>query len=706
MVGNVVANKLISISRSVSVLLFSFMLLMSTAVMAIQIGGADDPCASTSDPKSCYKTMAAGLSGSPGLGSTTSGSNQIKANDTGSLPQISVPPQAAPQQQDQSQQTSPSEFQTFIATSVGSILPKYGYNLFVDVPDTFAPLDNIPVTPDYLIGPGDEVVIKGWGQVDIDVRAVVNRNGEISIPKVGVINVAGIRSQELQSHIKASIGKVFRHFELNVSLGRLRTIQVFVVGQAKRPGVYTVSSLSTLVNTLFASGGPSLTGSLRHIQVKRDGKLVTELDLYDLLLSGDKSKDAALLPGDVIYIPPVGQQVAIYGSIKNPAIYELKDDKTTLADLLALAGGMTPTAAGQKVLLERIQDRKVRQVEEFPLDNDGLSRPMKDGDLVKVFPIEPRFDNAVTLRGNVATPGRYPWKEDMRVKDLIPNMDSLIIPGYWLKQNQSDRVKIVGEVQLQSEIKRATAEINLDYATVERLNKVDLTSKLLTFNLGKAIEGKGDQNLLLQPGDTITIFSKDDIQVPIADRSVYVRLEGEVVNAGVYKTLPGETLRQVLTRVGGLTPNAYLYGAEYMQTYTDSFPWNVTKYVGSGYRNWSYPQGFTNGGRWIGSSFGGDARILTLGWLDAAASRELKVYFGETSTALGSYDPNTNATGNLIGPHGRLSGFSAKQSFNMHAWAITPELDYIHLADGQSIGVNKTRDISAAVTFSRSLGPD
>lgn len=143
--------------------------------------------------------------------------------------------------------------------------------------------------------------------------------------------------------------------------------------------------------------------------------------------------------------------------------------------------------------------------------------------------------------------------------------------------------------------------------------------------------------------------------------------------------------------------------AEYMQTYTDSFPWNITKYVGQGYRNWSYPQGFTNGGRWIGSSFGGDARILTLGWLDAAASRELKIYFGETSTALGSYDPNTTATGNLIGPHGRLAGFSAQQRFDWNAWAITPELDYIHLAEGQTIGVNKTRDIRAGVTFSRSL---
>ena len=144
--------------------------------------------------------------------------------------------------------------------------------------------------------------------------------------------------------------------------------------------------------------------------------------------------------------------------------------------------------------------------------------------------------------------------------------------------------------------------------------------------------------------------------------------------------------------------------AEYMQTYTDSFPWNITKYTGNSYRNGLYPQGFTNGGRWIGSSFGGDARILTVGWLDAEVSRLLKVYTGETSTALGSYNPNTNATGNLIGPHGRLVGFGAQQSFKWNAWAIIPELAYTHLAEGHSIGVNKTNDIRGGVTFSTSFG--
>lgn len=532
-----------------------------------------------------------------------------------------------------------NEFQDFVTQSIGLKLPIYGYTLFSDVPDTFAPVENIPVTPDYLIGPGDEIVIKGWGQVDIDFYAVVNRNGAIDIPKVGNINVAGIRYQQLQSYLKSAIGRVYRNFDLNVTLGRLRSIQVFVVGQAKHPGVYTVSSLSTLVNTLFASGGPSVKGSLRHIQVKRNGKLMTDFDFYELLLKGDKTKDVALMPGDVIYIPPVRHLVAISGSVNNSAIYEIKDEKTSLGELIELAGGFTTTAAGQKVLVERIVDRTIRKVEEFELDKLGLERHIHDGDLIQVRAIKGQFDNAVTLRGNVADPGRRPWKQGMRVKDLIPTMDALITPSYWEKQNESfsnaetgkggvrpivkpkkevnnggntqsahlkkekaeinedyalmerlkkaeinedyvlmerlkkeqaeinmERLKkeqeeISGDKTLEEHLKKA--EINWDYALIERLKKDDLTNTLIPFNLGKAIkDGESKENHLLQPGDVITIFSKDDIKVPVAKRSIFVRLEGEINAAGVYKVLSGETLRQLVERVGGVTPNAYLFGAE------------------------------------------------------------------------------------------------------------------------------------------------
>ena len=559
---------------------------MPTAAGGISAGGgissvnSADTCANSEDPPACYK---AAMGASQNNTQASSEQNTPNANKPSKFPK-KLP------------ELERSEFQDFVTKSLGKNLPMYGYGLFNEAPDTFAPVENIPVTPDYLIGPEDEIVIRGWGQIDINVHAIVNRNGEINLPKVGAIKVAGIRYQELQAYLKNAIGRVFRNFNLDVTLGKLRSVQVFVVGQARQPGVYTVSSLSTLVNTLFASGGPSAKGSLRHIQVKRNGQVITELDMYDLLLKGDKTKDVSLLPGDVIYIPPVGQQVAIAGSVNSPAIYELKDDKTTLAELLGMAGGMTNIAEGDKVRVERIADHDMRKVEEFPLNQTGLERLLKDGDLVQVDSIQGRFDNAVTLRGNVASPGRFPWHKGMRVSDLIPSKDFLIVRDYWAEQNQivrprgneeniygdqstargygdkktakdktatKHRAEINQEALYSEVVGRSRTEVNWDYAVIERLNKDSLTTTLIPFNLGLALTAKDTlDNQLLEEGDVITIFSKNDIKVPIARQSIFVRLEGEVGSAGIYKALPGETLRQLVARTGGLTPNAYLYGAE------------------------------------------------------------------------------------------------------------------------------------------------
>lgn len=464
-----------------------------------------------------------------------------------------------------------NEFQEFVAQSVGHMLPIFGHNLFVGAPSTFAPVDRVPVTPDYVVGPGDELIISAWGQLDAEFRVVVDRNGQINIPKVGIVNVSGIRFEELRGFLKTAIGRTFRNFEINVTLGQLRSIQVFVVGYAKRPGSYTVSSLSTLVNTLFASGGPSVKGSMRRIQLKRGNQLITEFDIYDLLLKGDKSKDVKLLPGDVIYIPPIGQLVAISGSVNVSAVYELKD-KATLADLVSYAGGMTTTAAGQKVTVERIIDRKVRKVDEFSLDKAGLMRSLQDGDLIRVLPLLPKFDNAVTLRGNVAAQARHPWREGIRVRDIIPDKDALIVPDYWIKQNLATQTDIGSTQRLLTGVKRILPEVNWDYAVIERMKIEDLTTSLIPFNLGKAVlESDPANNLLLQPGDIITIFSKDDIQVPVEKQTKFVLLEGEVRTPGLYQIQPGETLRQLVARIGGLTPNAYLFGAEFARESTRQF---------------------------------------------------------------------------------------------------------------------------------------
>jgi len=528
------------------------------------------------------------------------------------------------------------EFQDFVASSLGYRLPIFGQNLFRHVPTTFAPLDRVPVTPDYLIGPGDELLVRAWGAIDINYRAVVDRTGSIYLPKVGAIIVAGLRYDQLNDFLKTAIGRIFKNFELNVTMGQLRSIQVFVVGQVRRPGSYTVSSLSTLVNTLFASGGPSKRGSMRHIQLKRAGKDVTTFDLYDLMVRGDKSKDAQLLPGDVIYVPPVGQLAALAGSVNVPGIYELKDHDT-MGDVIANAGGITTTAAGQHAILERINERNVRNAEEIPLTPEGLKSELHDGDVVRFLHISPKFENTITLRGNVALPGRYPWHDGMRVKDLIPSRDSLITAEYWKRQNRlsldvdsesfqlreerekgtistspykldskegietvqtqasaqqsldrkpqelqtgasrdenltqqvgrTEAQKIKGE-ELKNEVKHLTAEINWEYAVIQRLNQEDLTTQLIPFNLGKSIAGDERQNITLKPGDVITIFSQNDMQVPIGQQNKFVRLEGEFRAAGVYQVEPGESLRHLIVRVGGLTPQAYIFGSEFTREST------------------------------------------------------------------------------------------------------------------------------------------
>src|SRR5271166_3978599 len=326
-----------------------------------------------------------------------------------------------------------TDFQQFAAQSLGYVLPIYGASLFNNVPTTFAPVDRVPVTADYVIGPGDELLIRAWGQIDLDIRARVDRNGAVYIPKVGELNVAGLQYQQLQGFLKSHIGRIYQNFDLNVTMGDLRSIDVFVVGQAARPGRYTVSSLSTLANAVFASGGPSPSGSMRHIQLKRSGKVVTDFDLYDLLIKGDKSKDVMLMPEDVIYFSPIGPQVAMGGQVNNPAIYELKSE-TSLGEALQLAGGLSTTAAGSKVYVEEIKQHEERSIEEVKLDTAGLARPLKDGDVLNFSAISPRFADAVTLLGNVAAPGRYPWHDGMRVTDLIPNREFLITREYWNQQ--------------------------------------------------------------------------------------------------------------------------------------------------------------------------------------------------------------------------------------------------------------------------------
>ncbi len=534
-----------------------------------------------------------------------------------------------------------TEFQKFVASSTGLILPVYGADLFRHIPSTFAPVDMAPVPPDYVIGPGDELRIRVWGQVSIQANVRVDRSGEVYLPQVGQVHVADLRLSELDAHLRDAIGRVYHNFDLTADVGQIRAIQVYVSGEARRPGVYTVSSLSTLVGALFASGGPSTEGSMRSIELRRGGAAVTSFDLYDLLIKGDKTRDAKLLSGDVIYIPPVGPEVAVFGSVHHPAIYELRPNET-LANILADAAGVSAVAAEARVSIERIDEHLDRHAMEVAYDASGLASPLANGDTIRVYSIVPKYEKTVILRGNTANPGRFAWHEGMHVSDLIPDKESLLTRNYWWRraqmglpepefeplpefanqrqptdnqpvplpqsafqqqgvseQNPADLAEgqpgnghspaqsaqqsagsaplaaqqVTGGSQAalpaqRTEVQLPAPEIDWDYAVIERLDPDTLKTELLPFDLGRLVlNHDAAADLELRPGDVVSLVSQADFPVPIAEQTKLVRLEGEFAHAGVYSVQPGETLRHLIERAGGFTPNAYLYGSEFTRAY-------------------------------------------------------------------------------------------------------------------------------------------
>lgn len=492
----------------------------------------------------------------------------------------------------------PGEFQKFVELATGRSLPVFGASFFVDAANSLATVDSVPVSSDYTVGPGDELLIRAWGGIDVDYRAVVDRNGQVSLPKVGSVTVAGVRASELERHLRAQIGRLYTNFNLNVSLGQLRGVKVFVVGPARLPGVYTVSSQGTMLSAVVAAGGPGPNGSMRKVLLRRNGAVISELDIYDFLVQGDKSRDLQLVAGDVVVFQPAGPRVALSGALDTPAIYELKSAQEPVRDVLRYAGGTPVLTNPNKVLVERIDPARTpaaRYVEEFKLDEAGLQRPLRNGDVVTLLPISPQFANAVTLKGHVAQPLRYAYTPGMRIRDLIPSKEALITPDFHRRKNllvqsveedevdaqgnplprgrtSAERLRLSEDRSAAERAKRAPAalfdELNWDYAVIERLNP-DLSTQVIPFNLGRAVlQGDPAANVELKAGDVVTIYSQKDMRVPVARQTRLVSLEGEVGAPGVYQLLPGETLPQLIARAGGFTPQAYVYGMEFSREET------------------------------------------------------------------------------------------------------------------------------------------
>ena len=437
--------------------------------------------------------------------------------------------------------SQPSAFEEFISGALPSNvsvknLKQFGYNLFVSPPSTFAPAMSIPVGPNYIIGPNDQIKIDVWGSINENLTLTVNRDGQINIPGVGVVDVAGLKFGELQDTIKSAFSKYYKNFNINVTMGTLRTMTIYVVGYAAHPGSYTVSSLSTLISAIFACGGPSKIGSMRNIEVKRDGKTIDHFDMYNFLIYGDTTGNIRLQPQDVIYIPPIGPQVAIAGAVKDPAIYEL-NGRTSILALINMAGGLQSFAFTGRVQVYRVVNHKVRMVFEDSLNNLRSLAELKKhpeanfivqgGDLVKIYSV-PQEMNTVKLEGAVAMPGSF------AIKPNVTDIKTVIDRAGGLLYYASDEAEITRTIVTQEGPK------------VERFH----------VNLAKALKGDPKDNIPLEIGDYIFVRT-----IPNWHPYEYVYLGGQVKYPGVYPITPGETLSSVLERAGGYTKDAYLRGA-------------------------------------------------------------------------------------------------------------------------------------------------
>ncbi|MBI4242097.1 MAG: SLBB domain-containing protein [Candidatus Rokubacteria bacterium] len=403
---------------------------------------------------------------------------------------------------------------------------QFGYETFRNLLPSLAPAMNLPVSPDYMLGPGDSLILYVWnipGTALYDsATLLVDRTGSAFVPRVGSVPLQGLTLAQAQEVLRTRLGRYYSGFELRLALAELRAVAVYVVGEVVRPGTYTISPFSTVLDALFAAGGPTKIGTLRGIRVSRNGRTVEEVDLYDFLLRGERNIGPPLQAGDTIFVRPIGLVAAITGEVKRPAIYELRSG-TSVGALIAMAGGPLPTAQLDRVQVERIQGTGGKAILDLPLARGGgESELLRDGDLVTIFPGQDRLYNTVILEGFVRTPGQYEWKAGMRLSDLL-KPDTLLPEAY------RERVEII------------------------RL-RPDFSREILTADVRELWTSNPSPNpardLVLKPLDKISVQS--EVFGPAT-----VTLRGEVKRPGIYSTTKGERLSSVLRRAGGFTDKAY-----------------------------------------------------------------------------------------------------------------------------------------------------
>lgn len=363
------------------------------------------------------------------------------------------------------------------APKVDEVKP-FGYDLFAGEPTSFMPSENAAVPDTYLIGRGDTLNINFYGKESESYEVVVDREGRISIPNLSPVQVAGLTFAEVKELIKAKVEQEVIGIKAFVSVGKLRSIRVLVLGEAYKPGSYSVSSLTTVSHALFVSGGVSDIASLRNIQVKRAGKVVANFDLYDLLINGDSSNDIILKPGDVVFIPSVGSQVAVEGLVKRPAIFELKKGETA-AQLLKMAGGLKPQAYAKKAIVERFNNNNMKEVLSVDFSGNQINYIPRDGDRIRFNPVSFQYQNSISLIGAVARPGHYQWHQGKHISDVLTSVRGDLLP-----------------------------QADLGYGLLVREVNVAGDIKVFQFDIAQAIVKAAEHDLELKANDKLFVFSR------------------------------------------------------------------------------------------------------------------------------------------------------------------------------------------------------
>jgi len=417
-------------------------------------------------------------------------------------------------------------------------LTQFGYDVFQGPASTFAPVTNIPVGPDYVVGPGDAFTVTLWGRINAQYAVEINRNGQIALPEVGVLSVSGMTLAAMQDYLQEQLARKQTDFKMAVTMGRLRTIKVFVVGEAQVPGSYTVSSFSTVINALCAAGGPSKNGSLRDIRLLRSNQQPLHIDLYTFLLGGDKSNDIRLQDGDTIFIPIIGPVVGVAGNVKRPAIYEMAKPMM-LREVLDLAGGVNYAGWLRQVQVERVENHQRRVVTDFNVaEPEGITAQraadivIQDGDVVKVFGVSllEQGKRSASIAGEVYRPGEYRFIPGMRLSDLL---DAAGGP-------------------------RKNAYLRTAELTRRHISQTGMQTEKIDIDLERVLARDLAQDIELQDYDHLIVRSIPELEF---DRVATVA--GQVRFPGVYPVTKGETLSSLIERAGGYTERAYLRGATF-----------------------------------------------------------------------------------------------------------------------------------------------